>query len=492
VTAAARSDDAWLEDPRQLHEHRDVRIELLPKQREFMLSLAPELLYSGALGAGKSFVGCSKILAIAQRYPGSTQAIIRKRLVDLRRTTMQTFFREVCPPEHVANWNKSENRVTVKAGRDGSGRSDILFVGLVSDRGETFNVRSLTLGSAFIDEVVQDEENEWDEVGNRLRDLKSGVRQVMGATNPGARGHWLYRRFFAERDPKVQHTVQATTLDNPHLPPDYVERIKRLKGRYYDRFVLGKWIGFEGLVYDVFDPLTHVITWEQFAARFGKVARNEQGTPCIPEAWRRVKGIDFGYANPFVHQWWAVSHDGDWFRYREIYHTRKIVQVHAGDIKRWSADEPYGPTYADHDAEDRATLAHYGIPTRRAKKDISPGIQHVYRLLTPEERAPGQAPLPRMFFIKGALVEEDPALAYGEPKKPTCTEEEMQVYRYPRGSDAKNPKENPVDVDNHGADTTRYCAYSDYRREARTADAVGARRIVHRRPSLPRRGELPR
>jgi hypothetical protein len=51
-----------------------------------------------------------------------------------------------------------------------------------------------------------------------------------------------------------------------------------------------------------------------------------------------------------------------------------------------------------------------------------------------------------------------------EMKKPTCTEEEVENYVYPKPVNGKPQplKEEPIDEDNHGLDETRYViAYVD-------------------------------
>jgi hypothetical protein len=67
--------------------------------------------------------------------------------------------------------------------------------------------------------------------------------------------------------------------------------------------------------------------------------------------------IDFGFNNPFVCQWWAVDPDGRMHLYRELYMTGRTVTRHKVDISIHSRGESYEATIADHDAEDRATLA---------------------------------------------------------------------------------------------------------------------------------------
>lgn len=441
-----------------------------------MESTAPELLYSGSFGGGKTLTGCRKALFLAQRYPGTTVGVFRKRLKHVKQTTMETFRKEVCPPEHIVKESKADLSYTVRAGRDGRGTSVIQFMGLTNEAGESLNIRSLNLASAFVDEAIELLETEWDEIGGRLRDPNAGVHQLFGATNPANQGHWLYQRFFRAPEPGVHEVVETNTLENPYLPESYVQRLRRYKGRYYDRYVLGKWVDFEGLVYDVFDPLVHQITWEQFAERFG--------TPHIPAGWRRVCGIDFGYSNPFVCQWWAQSPDGDWFRYREIYHSRRLVADHAKQIRalEQATGERIAVRYADHDAEDRATLDAAGLPTVPAVKEVSPGIQTTYELLKPE----AETGRPRIYFLRDVLVEEDPYLA--NEGLPTCTEDEIQAYRYPKGTNAKNPKEEPVKRDDHGMDTLRYVMHSE---RTLGAGIVAGTRQPSRPPVRVPRGEMP-
>ncbi|HHV79078.1 MAG TPA: hypothetical protein GXX40_05630 [Firmicutes bacterium] len=411
-----------------------------------MESTAPELLYSGAWGAGKSRVLCEKALYLALKYPGNFVGICRKTFNALKQTTMRTFFREACPPDHIKSWNKTDHLLTLKNG------SQVYFFGL----DDPLKIQSLNLGACGVDEVVELTEEDWTVLGGRIRLSSVPFRQLFAATNPASPSHWLYKRFYIDRSTlpdgrPLTEVVESNSLENPYLPPDYVARIQTLTGRYRERFVLGRWVGFEGLVYDCFDPLIHVVDK-------------------MPEGWQKwpkVRSIDFGYANPFVCQWWAISPDDEWYLYREIYFCRRLVSEHAAQIKALSAGETYLATYADHDAEDRATLEACGIPTVPAVKDVSPGIQEVYSRLQPDERGK-----PRLYFLRGALVERDPALV--EAKKPTCTIDEIQGYQYPKPRGERNPQEEPIKLNDHGMDAMRYAIYSfaSSRRAKRTLDKV--------------------
>lgn len=392
-----------------------------------MESTTPALLYSGAWGAGKTKILCEKAYFLALLYPHNVVGICRKTFNSLKQTTMKTFFQEVCPPDHIKKYNKSDHIVTLR------NKSEIYFFGMDN----YLKIGSLNLGSCGVDEAIELTEEDWIALQGRVRQRDVPFHQIFMATNPAHPGHWLYKTFYERGEGQV---IESNSLENPYLPADYIQRIKGLTGRYYDRFVLGKWVGFEGLVYDVFDPLVHVI----------------DEMPRGWKEWPKVRSIDFGYSNPFVCLWWAISPSDVWYLYREIYYTHRIVEEHAAQIRKYSEGEQYIATYADHDAEDRATLEKYGIETDAAVKDIMPGIQEAYSKMKVQEIE--NRKITHIYFLRDALVEEDPWLV--EMKKPTCTIQEIQQYQYPKGKGDRNVKEDPVKANDHGMDAMRYAIYS--------------------------------
>ena len=171
----------------------------------------------------------------------------------------------------------------------------------------------------------------------------------------------------------------------------------------------------------------------------------------IPASWRRFRVIDFGYVNPFVCQWWAIDGDLRMYLYREIYMSQRTVVTHATLIKKLSASETYEATIADHDAEDRATLRENGIETLAADKRVTVGIEKVQERLLVQGN--GKA---RLFVLRDSLVERDSGL---ETRfRPTNTADEFPAYAWQQAPDGRPAKEEPVKVDDHGMDATRYAA----------------------------------
>ncbi|MCP5017299.1 MAG: hypothetical protein GY938_18830 [Ketobacter sp.] len=137
------------------------------------------------------------------------------------------------------------------------------------------------------------------------------------------------------------------------------------------------------------------------------------------------------------------------------------MATHIPLINKLSAGESYAANIADHDAEDRATLAEGvrhphtgrtlepGIRTLAADKRISVGIEKVGERL----KIAGDGK-PRMFLVRDSLVEVDQSLK--DAYKPTCTEQEFPGYVFPKTNEGKAVGEKPVKVDDHGVDDCRY------------------------------------
>lgn len=142
----------------------------------------------------------------------------------------------------------------------------------------------------------------------------------------------------------------------------------------------------EGRVYKGFSRDLHVVDWDP--------------PPDAP----RGRVFDFGYKDPYVIL--HVAKVGEtWIVYREFY-KRQVLTDQAVDylakVEGWDTAThnqsgqlllvgDFGrreriqlPSIADWDAAERADLATRGVATRRAKKDILPGIRTVTEHLRPK------------------------------------------------------------------------------------------------------------
>lgn len=437
----------------------------LPHQEITMESAAEEVIQSGAFGSGKTRSLCYKIAFLSLHYPNNRGFLCRKVLQALKTTTLKTLLEgdggdePVLPPETIKFHNKQDRLIKLING------SEIYYGNMDREF-----IKSMNLGWAAVDELTELTEEDWNALGGRLRLSGVPVRQLIGATNPGSPTHWIYNR--AVVNPPMKNGkptvkfIKSSTLDNIYLPPSYIENLKRtLFGFYYERYVLGEWVGSDDIVYDNFDLKTHVI-------------KNFN----IPKHWRRFRTLDFGYRAPFYCGWIAVVGDsqedyelefpydekkpkeklrpGDMILYREVYYTQRTASVNAKRVLEFSKypdgqPEEIVTTVADWDSGDRAEFESVGIFTQPANKDITVGIQKVRERLGNADVTRGNLVRPRIFFFENTLAEYDPKIRLnlengGTNNNPTRAIEEFTVYSWKPG------KEEPVDENNHALDGIRY------------------------------------
>ena len=401
--------------------------------RQLIRSHVPEIIIAGPAGTGKSRAALEKIHSVATRYPGSRLLILRKTRRSLTSSALVTLENQVLPLGHPA-----------RRGPHRTGRSVYRYPnGAEIDIGGLDNptkVMSSEYDLIYVQEATELTEAEWEVLTTRLRNHRVPYQQLLGDCNPGPPSHWIRQR--SEGDLEL---LESRHEDNPTLidplsgqatpeGAEYLSRLDRLTGHRLARLRYGRWVAAEGAVYDSFDRRLHLIRRED-----------------LPELIRRWRVIDFGFVNPFVCQWWGEDADGRLYLYREIYHTRRLVEDHARQIARLSGGETYaGPIICDHDAEGRATLErHLATKTQPARKDISAGIEAVKARLRPEEDGK-----PRLFLLEGALAEADPELL--EAKAPWSTEQEFDNYLYPPSRAGRADLELPAKEHDHGMDCLRY------------------------------------
>ena len=137
-------------------------------------------------------------------------------------------------------------------------------------------IRGLTLQGAYCDELTQFPQDFFAMLLSRLR--LPGAK-LIATTNPDTPRHWLKTDYIDRADELDFLDVKFLLDDNITLPRDYVDSIKReYVGVYYERFIMGRWVIAEGLIYRDFanNPakyqIANVKKWlEENNERFGTI-----------------------------------------------------------------------------------------------------------------------------------------------------------------------------------------------------------------------------
>lgn len=210
---------------------------------EFDYSLGVhEVLLSGAIGSGKSVLGCHMALNHVMSNIGSRCLIARRTLPDLKKTLFITIM-ELLDESCFKEGKHYGYRETTGEIWFPPWKSEMIPGTWADKRYKKF--RSLQLSMALIEELTennQEDKQAYDEIVMRLNRI-STVRQnlVVAMTNPDSPAHWAYR-YFIESENKLRHVFYSITEDNPFLPKSYIDKLKsELDPRMAERMLFGKW-----------------------------------------------------------------------------------------------------------------------------------------------------------------------------------------------------------------------------------------------------------
>jgi hypothetical protein len=244
---------------------------------EFHRSPARYKLIGGAMGGSKTYSGCAEIIALSVQFPGNRCAILRKTRTVLKRTTLVTFF-NVCPPEIIRNYNKSDLEVTLING------SVILFLEADESKDPLFEkLKSLEIGAYFIDEASEVARGAHQALAGRLRwsAAKDNFYGIL-ASNPEQ--CWLKEDFpvCSSSKPKQNHAFfKFLPAHNPFLPKDYINNLRSvLDANQQLKYIEGSW--------DITDDPLQLIP---FTALKNKIATQEEIDNAVGE---EALGVDVG------------------------------------------------------------------------------------------------------------------------------------------------------------------------------------------------------
>lgn len=228
----------------------EINIDLTKKQslawKLLLDDKTNEVLYGGSAGAGKSWLGCLWITTLCLQYPGIRCLIGRTVLTQLKMTTLNTLFETLQSMglksgEHYV-YNGQSNIITFQ------NKSEIVLKDLQYQPSDPNfdSLGGLELTAVFVDEAAQISQLAYNILKSRMRfklNEYSLIPKILMTTNPGQ--VWLKKVFYI---PYIQDSLEPTKafvpalpMDNPHLPPSYIEMLKGLPSAQRRRLLEGDW-----------------------------------------------------------------------------------------------------------------------------------------------------------------------------------------------------------------------------------------------------------
>jgi PBSX family phage terminase large subunit len=204
------------------------------------------------------------------------------------------------------------------------------IVGANDEKSEN-KIRGMTIGGWYADEVTLYPETFIKQAINRMS--VAGAK-AFWTTNPDSPYHHIKTEFVDMAKQKGYRVFHFTLDDNPSLPPEYVENLKKAyTGLWYKRMVLGLWVMADGVIYDMFNH-------DQINAG-GMVAAEVPDGVDIIEHW---VSVDYGNSNATVFLMYGEGSDGRCYQLSEWYHSgreeaeesrQKSPSQYAEDLYTW-------------------------------------------------------------------------------------------------------------------------------------------------------------
>ena len=257
------------------------------------------IICDGAVRSGKTLcMSLSFILWSFYRFSDCSFAICGKTITSLRRNVITPLLPLLKDLGFTVKETKSANVILIQKGKITN--RFYLFGG--KDESSASLIQGITLCGVLLDEVALMPRSF---VEQALARCSVNGSKLWFNCNPENPRHWFYTEWIKKADSKNCLYLHFLMDDNPSLSQKIKNRYKSLySGAFYERFVLGKWVAVDGLVYPFFSEKEHV-------------------TDALPESCNQYYiSCDYGTVNPASFGLWGEK-DGIWYRLREFYHDSK-------------------------------------------------------------------------------------------------------------------------------------------------------------------------
>jgi len=307
----------------------------------------------------------------------------------------------------------------------------VLLEGANDNRSES-KIRGLTLQGAYLDEATQAPRDFFVMLLSRLR--LQGAK-LIATTNPESPTHWLKAEYIDRAEELSLLDFRFLLADNTTLPTDYIENIKReYTGVFYERFILGRWVQAEGLIYPMYaDTLCQ---------------------PPVARAERYCMSIDYGTQNAFAALLWG-KYGQTWYLIKEYYYSGRTERAQKTDEEYADDLEAFLRAYVPEGCSASAGVLSF-LQGGRLLTIIDPSAasfiatlrkRHFYKIVKAKND------------VVSGIRETATALHTGKLKlNPACKAiiKEIESYVW----DDSPGEDRPVKENDHAMDAMRYMCYT--------------------------------
>ncbi len=323
------------------------------------------IICDGAVRSGKTLcMSISFIFWAFSAFEDTAFAICGKTIASLKRNVITSLLPTLGELGFECHEKVTQNKIEIVF--NGRKNSFWLFGG--KDESSASLIQGMTLGGVLLDEVALMPRSF---VEQALARCSVDGSKFWFNCNPDNPLHWFHEEWIKKSYEKNCLYLHFLMQDNPALTPQIIERYRSLySGAFYERFVEGKWVAAQGLVYPFFSYENHVVD----------LAPEKCEKHCI--------SCDYGTVNPASFGLWGKK-DGIWYRLREYYHDSRAAGFQKTDEEHYRAlEELAGSEYISEITVDPSAASFIECIRRHgrfrvipARNDVIDGIRKVSQAL---------------------------------------------------------------------------------------------------------------
>lgn len=371
------------------------------------------LICDGAVRSGKTSIMMWAFVDWAMReFDGQRFGICGKTVDSASKNIVVPFISMALAKERYnLRWRRADHVLEITR----CGKTNYFEVFGGKDESSFMLIQGRTLAGVLLDEVVLMPESF---VNQALARCSVDGSRIWFSCNPGSPQHWFYKNWIEGSAQRNALYLHFNMRDNPALSDSILARYEAMySGVFYDRYILGKWVLAEGLIYPMF------------------------GDSCVVDEEPGTEGeyyisCDYGTLNPFSAQLWHW--DGKTATcLREYYYSGRETQRNKTDeeycteIARLAGDLPIRSIVVDPSAASFIeVLRRKQYVVRKAKNDVLNGIMLTARYL------------------------QDGTIKIHRRCKDSIRE--FGLYRW----DDKATEDRPIKENDHAMDSIRYFAFT--------------------------------
>lgn len=398
------------------------------KQRKIMAfpySRYDYLICDGTIRTGKTSIGFLTFVDDSmERYNGKQFIVLGNSIESVKRNVINPYKALLyAKKKYALDYNGGSNCLTVKRGNV----TNEFFVFGANNERSFEPIQGMTAAGLFVDEVALCNEKAFNTAIGRLS--VSGAKSFFNC-NPSYPLHWFNQDWILQAKEKNALYLSFTMDDNPSLDEKTKNRLKnQYKGVFYNRYILGKWVVAEGLVYQFDSSDEYTCTHDE--AR----GLHEVNGKIVEGGGEWFVSIDYGITNPFAALLWRITPQcayivDEYYFASKDQDRRRTDEEHYEAVHKFIGDRPVIDMVVDPSANSfkEVIWRHGRYDAIDADNSVLDGIQTVDMML------------------------HDGTIKISE----TCTNllSEMQLYRW----DDKAAKDAVIKENDHAEDALRYGA----------------------------------